>query len=74
MHSHVRCHLLIYDEIFVIRIFPRYLPHGLPCDQIYDKCFRHKGFATSHTTSSPLAMWQCMTLRIVTFLEALMTK
>jgi hypothetical protein len=61
-------------KFFVTIILPRHLPRGLPRDQIYDKYFCHKGFATSHTMSSPLAMWQCMVVRIVTFSEALVTK
>jgi hypothetical protein len=43
-------------------------------DQIYNKYFHHKGFAMSNITSSSLAMWQYVTILIVTFLEALMTK
>jgi hypothetical protein len=61
-------------KFFVTNALPHHLPRGFPCDQIYDKCFRHKCFAMSHATSFPLAMWQCMAVRIVTFLEALMTK
>jgi hypothetical protein len=59
-----------FVEKFVTTILSRHLPHN----QIYDKCFCHKDFATSHATSSPLAMWQCMAVLIVTFLQALMTK
>jgi hypothetical protein len=61
-------------KFFVTTIFLRHLSRGLPHDQIYDKCFCHKGFAMSHTTSLPLAMWQCMVVWTVTFSEWLMTK
>jgi hypothetical protein len=56
-------------KFFVTTIFLRHLPCGLPPDQIYDICFRHNGFAMSHTTSSPLAMWQCMVVWTMTFSE-----
>jgi hypothetical protein len=52
------------------QILPRHLPRGLPRNWIYDKYFCHKDFATS----SPLATWQCMSVRFVTFSGALMTK
>jgi hypothetical protein len=53
------------------QILPRHLPRGLPRNSwIYDKYFCHKDFATS----SPLATWQCMSVRFVTFSGALMTK
>jgi hypothetical protein len=57
-------------KIFATTNLPCHMPCGLPRDQIYDKCFYHKAFATS----SPLAICQRMAVQIATFLEALMTK
>jgi hypothetical protein len=87
MLCHITCHVItFYDKNirhkciatsasimhqFMMKFFvTTNLPRGLPRDRIYDKCFCHKAFATS----SPLAIWQCMAVQIVTFFEALMMK